>query len=101
MKKAIIYIPTRNLMQSGNSTSNIWKLVFNKETDNKQESLMGWASTFETQNQVVLKFKSKDDAVNYAQKNGLAFEVIEPEHLKNETKDITFNFSKDRNLYYF
>lgn len=101
MKHAIIYNPTKNLMQSGSANSSVWKLMFKKEIDNKQEYLMGWASAFETQSEVVLKFKSKEDAIKYAKKAGLSFEVRESEILKNEKKDITFNFSKDRNRYYF
>ncbi|MDR0485069.1 MAG: ETC complex I subunit [Alphaproteobacteria bacterium] len=101
MKKAIIYNPTRNLMQQGLAKKNVWKLVFVKEIDNKQEHLMGWTSSFETQSQIILEFNSKEDAINYATKKKLNFEVREPNASTLEKKDITFNFSKDRNLYNF
>ncbi|MDR2008819.1 MAG: ETC complex I subunit [Alphaproteobacteria bacterium] len=99
--KAIIYNPTRNLMQSGIANKNDWQLVFVKEVDNKQEHLMGWTSSFETQSEVVLSFISKVEAINYATKKGIDFEVRESPKTFSEKKDITFNFSKDRNLYDF
>ncbi|MCL2567114.1 MAG: ETC complex I subunit [Alphaproteobacteria bacterium] len=101
MRKAIIYAPTRNLMQSGLANKNNWKLVFVKNVDNQQEHLMGWESSFETQSQIVIDFDSKDAAVNYAVKMNLTFEVINPAAHTTEKKDITFNFSKNRNLYDF
>lgn len=101
MKKVIIYSPTQNLMQSGRAGSSIWKLVFIKKVDNKSESLMGWVSSFETQSEVILKFSSKEEAVKYAQNNNLDYEVIKDEELKYDKKDITFSFSKNRNLYYY
>jgi hypothetical protein len=101
MKHAIIYKPTKNLMQSGSATASVWKLIFKDEIDKAQEHLMGWTSAFETQSEIILKFKSKEDAIKYAQKANVTFTVIEPEVLKNEKKDVTFNFSKNRNLYYF
>lgn len=101
MKHAIIYNPTKNMMQSGSANSSIWKLIFKPEIDSAQEHLMGWVSAFETQSEVVLEFNSKEDAIKYAKQAGLNFEVIEPNKIHQEKKDITFNFSKNRNLYYF
>ena len=47
MKKAIIYIPNKNPMQSGLKKSNKWLLVFDTK-DPTKNPLMGWESSDDT-----------------------------------------------------
>ena len=39
---------------------------------------MGWESSTDTLEEVILKFPTKEKAVEYAQKNSISFKVIEP-----------------------
>ena len=91
MKKAKIYIPSKSAMQSGKGKSNKWLLEFNKsKTEN--DYLMNWVSSNDTQSQVKLFFSSKDEAIVYAKKNNIDFEVIEPKKNKLIIKSYADNF---------
>ena len=56
---------------------------------------MGWRSGKDTQKQVKLKFKSKDDAIKYAEKNSIKFILTEPKK-ENKPKAYADNFSFNR-----
>ena len=77
MKKAKIYIPAKTAMQSGLGKSNKWILEFYTENKNINP-LMGWETSSNTLSEVVLEFSSKELAINYAKKNDIDFDLIEP-----------------------
>jgi hypothetical protein len=93
MKKARIYIPTKNSMQSGLGKSNKWILEFETK-DPTINPLMGWESSTDTLAEVKLEFLTKDTAVEYAKKNKIDFEVIEPQQRKTVKKSYADNFLK-------
>ena len=67
MKKAKIYIPNKNPMQSGKGKTNKWIMEF--ETKNTSNNpLMGWESSTDTLSELKLEFSSKELAINYAKK---------------------------------
>ena len=80
-------------MQSGMAKSNIWIIEFN--TKNSSVSpLMGWESSDDTLSELNLEFSSKDLAIDYAKKNKIDFEVIEPKKRKILKKSYADNFLK-------
>ena len=93
MKKAIIYIPNKNPMQSGLAKNNKWILEF-KTKDPTKNPLMGWESSSDTLTELKLEFSSKELAMNYAKKNDLDFEIIEPKKRKIVKKSYADNFLK-------
>ena len=56
--------------------------------------LMGWESSSDTYSELNLEFKSKDLAIEYAKKNNIDFEVIEPKKRKITKKSYADNFIK-------
>ena len=54
---------------------------------------MGWISSGDMQGQVRLKFDSKEDAVAYADREGLTYQVAEPRRPKLKAKNYSDNFS--------
>ena len=74
---ARIFQPARNAMQSGKGKSDLWLLQFDTETPRTSEPLMGWTSSSDTRQQIKMRFKSKEDAVAYAKREGIAFSVQE------------------------
>ena len=92
MKKAIIYIPNKNPMQSGLS-KNKWILEFITK-DPIKNPLMGWESSSDTLTEIKLEFSSKDLAINYAKKKKIDFEIIEPKKRKIVKKSYADNFLK-------
>ena len=93
MKKAIIYVPNKNPMQSGLAKNNKWILEF-KTNDPTKNPLMGWESSSDTYTELKLEFSSKELAINYAKKNKINFELIEPRKRKTVKKSYADNFLK-------
>jgi hypothetical protein len=93
MKKAIIYIPNKNPMQSGSAKNEKWILVF-KTKDPIKNPLMGWESSSDTYSELKLEFSSKELAINYAKKKKIEFELIEPRKRKTVKKSYADNFLK-------
>ena len=93
MKKAIIYIPNKNPMQSGLAKTNKWILEYKTE-DPTKNPLMGWESSSDTYTELKLEFSSKELAINYAKKKKIDFELIEPRKRKILKKSYADNFLK-------
>ena len=93
MKKAIIYIPNKNPMQSGLAKNNKWILEF-KTQDPTKNPLMGWESSSDTLTELKLEFSSKELAIEYAKKNSIDAEIIEPRKRKTVKKSYADNFLK-------
>jgi hypothetical protein len=93
MKKAKIYIPTKNSMQSGLGKSGKWLIEFETE-DTGINPLMGWETSSNTLSELNLEFSSKELAIEYAKKNKIDFEIIEPQKRKTVKKSYADNFLK-------
>jgi len=91
MKKAKIYRPSKTAMQSGLAKSDKWIIeYFTNDTD--VNPLMGWESSNDTMSEVRLEFPSKEVAVDFAKKNKIDFEIIEPKKRKILKKSYQDNF---------
>ena len=93
MRKAKIYIPSKNPMQSGTGKTDKWILEF-ETIDPTNNPLMGWESSSDTYTELKLEFSTKDLAINYAKKNKIDFEIIEPKARKVVKKSYADNFLK-------
>tara|TARA_B100001250_G_scaffold378204_1_gene367864 strand:+ start:377 stop:658 length:282 start_codon:yes stop_codon:yes gene_type:complete len=93
MKKALIYLPNKNPMQSGIAKNNKWILEF-KTKNPLKNPLMGWESSIDTLSEIKLEFSSKELAINYAKKKKIDFELIEPKKRKTVKKSYADNFLK-------
>ena len=71
---ARIYLPTRNAMQSGQAKDK-WLLEYEPEKPRQIEPLMGWTSSTDMKAQIKLHFDTKEEAIAYAQRNGIAYRV--------------------------
>ena len=74
---ARIYQPTRSAMQAVQSKGD-WLLEYEPEKPREIEPLMGWTSSSDMRSQVKLKFDSKEEAIAYAERSGIAYRVEEP-----------------------
>ena len=91
MKKAKIYKPSKTAMQSGIKKFEKWIIEFITKDPGKNP-LMGWESSTDTYSEIKLEFKSKDLAIEYAKKNNINFEIIEPKKRKIVKKSYADNF---------
>jgi len=80
-------------MQSGTKKFNKWILEYITEKPGINP-LMGWESSTDTLDELVLQFSSKDMAIQYAKKNNIVFEIIEPKNRKIIKKSYADNFTK-------
>ena len=91
MKKAKIYIPNKSPMQSGLGKIDKWILEFETKNPTKNP-LMGWESSSDTYTELRLEFSSKENAINYAKKKKIDYEIIEPKKRKIIKKSYANNF---------
>ena len=60
------------------------------------EPLMGWTSSGDMKQQLRLQFDTKDEAITYCQRNGIAFEVFESVPSKRQRMAYSDNFAYTR-----
>ena len=80
-------------MQSGLGKSDKWLIEFETE-DTGINPLMGWETSSNTLSELSLEFSSKELAIEYAKKNKINFEIIEPQKRKTIKKSYADNFLK-------
>jgi antibiotic biosynthesis monooxygenase (ABM) superfamily enzyme len=88
---ARIYQPTRSVTQSGRANRH-WVLEFDQDGRREIDGLMGWTGSADTRAQISMKFSSRDEAVNFARKRGLNYDLQEPQARRVRPKSYTDNF---------
>ncbi|WP_421694347.1 ETC complex I subunit [Aestuariivirga sp.] len=71
-----IFKPSRNAMQSGKAKYDQWLLQFEAREPRTVDPLMGWTSSADTRQQLTLSFDTKEEAIAYCEREGLAFTVL-------------------------
>ncbi len=86
-------------MQSGNAKTKDWVLEFEPKDARRQDALMGWTQTGDTESsQVRLSFETREEAVRYADQHGIAFQIIDPKPAKRIIKAYADNFAFGRKV---
>ena len=80
-------------MQSGLGKTDKWILKFETK-NNSINPLMGWETSTDTLSELNLEFSTKELAIEYAKKNKIDLEVIEPQKRKTTKKSYADNFLK-------
>jgi len=93
---ARIYRPARTAMQSGRGKTHQWLLDFTPAVPREVDPLMGWTSSSDMTSQVKLSFESKEEAIAYAERRGIPFEVFEPHDRVPRKIAYSDNFRTDR-----
>lgn len=91
-----IYKPSKTAMQSGEAGTRAWVLEHEPAAPRQVEPLMGWTAGSDTRAQVKLHFDTKEQAIAYAERNGLAYTLIEPNARKPIRKSYSENFRYGR-----
>ena len=91
-------LPTARLIGVETETSNDWVLEFEPERARTIEPLMGWTSSADMRSQILLEFDTQEEAVTYAEKNGIPYQVFEPHPPKVGPKSYSDNFRFDRKV---
>ena len=90
---ARIFKPAKNAMQSGKAQTREWQLDYEPEQPRAIEPLMGWTSSGDMKQQLTLRFHTKEDAVAYCERKGIAYQVIEPKEPARRQAAYADNFA--------
>lgn len=93
---ARIYRPSRTAMQSGKAKSREWLLVYEPAEPKRVEPLMGYTSSGDMRSQIKLSFETREQAIDYAERNAIAYRVEEPHVPKPVKTAYADNFRYDR-----
>jgi len=89
---ARIYKPTQTAMQSGPARSKEWVLEYEPELPREIDPLMGWTSSGDMKSQISLSFDTKEEAMAYAERNGIPYHVLQPAPRRPVRKSYADNF---------
>src|ERR1700736_5403563 len=93
---ARIYRPSRTATQSGIARAKLWVLEFEPASPRQIEPLMGWTSSGDMTSQVRSNFATKEEAIAYAGKNGLSYQVEDPKPAPRKILSYSDNFKTTR-----
>ena len=75
MTIARIYRPTRGATQSGHARTKAWLLEYERTEPVEFEPMMGCRGSSETEMEFKVSFDTREEAVAFAEKRGIAYEV--------------------------
>lgn len=89
-----IYKPVKPATQSGSWGSHAWRMDWDPlpKGHRWENPLMGWQSSADAMQGTKIQFKSKEDAVAFAEKQGYEFYVSEPQERRFVPKAYANNF---------
>ena len=93
---ARIYRPAKTAMQSGKAKTKEWMLDYDPEEPRQIESLMGWTSSADMRQQVRLQFSTKEEAVAYCERHGIAYRVLPEKQPVRQPMAYSDNFAFNR-----
>ena len=93
---ARIFRPAKTAMQSGRANTKEWLLEFAPASARAPDPLMGWTVSSDMDGQVRLQFDTREEAVAYAQRHGIAFEVASPPAHRRTIRAYADNFAFSR-----
>jgi hypothetical protein len=93
---ARIYKPARTAMQSGAAKTKEWVLDYEPEEPRVVEPLMGWTSSGDMKQQLRLCFESKEEAVAYCERHGIAYQISESREPARRAMAYADNFAFTR-----
>jgi NADH dehydrogenase len=97
---AKIYQPARSAMQSGQANTREWVLEFVPADARWIDPLMGWTGSDDMNSQVRLRFEGREEAVAYAERHGIPYQVFEPKERRHILRQHGYgdNFAFDRRV---
>jgi hypothetical protein len=82
----------RRTTQSGRANSGLWLLEFERTQAQLPDPLTGWNGSGDTNTQVKLTFRTRDEAIAYAERNGIAYHLVPATPVKMKIQAYSDNF---------
>jgi hypothetical protein len=76
---AVIERPSRSVTQSGRALERGWRLRFLPRRERPTDPLTGWSGSSDPLAHIALSFPTREAAIRYAERQGISYEVREPE----------------------
>ena len=83
-------------LRAGRGKSDEWLVEFEPESKREADPLMGWTSSADTKQQLRLVFPTRQEAVAYAEREGLAYTVYPETKERMIRKSYSDNFKWGR-----
>ena len=93
---ARIFQPPKNAMQSGRANVRRWRLEYDQASAREIDPLMGWTSSGDMKQQLSLTFETKEEAVAFAEREGITYHLQEPKTRQVRPKSYAENFKPSR-----
>jgi len=90
--RARIYQRPKTAMQSGRAQTDEWILEWEPSNRQRNDFLMGWWGGGDTRQQLHLIFDTRDEAVAYAQREGIEYDLELPPPRRTRPKAYADNF---------
>ena len=82
----------RRTTQSGKANAGLWLLEFERHEAQRPDPLTGWNGSGDTKTQVRINFDSREDAIAYAERNGLTYHLVPATPVKLKLQAYADNF---------
>lgn len=84
--------PSNTAMQSG-TKNKLWQIKFPTDQTKFNYDLMNWTGSKDTKQQLSLNFATKEQAINFAEKNNWKYNIKEPKKRIVKVKSYAENFT--------
>jgi hypothetical protein len=92
MTTARIFELDRRTTQSGRANSGLWLLEFERTQGQLPDPLTGWNGSGDTNTQVKLTFRTRDEAIAYAERNNIPYHLVPATPVKMKIQAYSDNF---------
>ena len=82
----------RKTTQSGKANAGLWLLEFERQEPLRADPLTGWSGSGDTNTQVRITFKTRDEAIAYAERHGLDYHLVPATPVKLKIQAYADNF---------
>lgn len=82
----------RRTTQSGKANAGLWLLEFERQEPLRPDPLTGWAGSGDTNTQVRIRFKTRDEAIAFAERKGLDYHLVPPTPVRMKLQAYADNF---------
>jgi hypothetical protein len=89
---ARIYKPAKTATQSGRARTRNWILEMEPKSPKEPDPLCGWIGSDDTEQQIRIRFPSKEAAIAFAKREGIDFRVYDPHRRIVQPKSYAENF---------
>jgi hypothetical protein len=94
MSQARIYKPAKTAMQSGRFKTRQWLVEMEPVSRKQADRLIGWVGSDDTEQQLSLRFPTREAAIAYCERQGIAYSVYEPRQRIVRPKSYAENFTR-------